>query len=191
MYDIEDVAKAGREAKTCPYYGSRYSIPTAEVIALPYNILFQKETRQSFSINLKGQVVIIDEAHNLIDTISQIHSVEINDLHVTQSLTQLNNYVNKYKTRFSAKNMLYLRQLLNVLNGLNKIFTTKSEDSKFEIDNGKLSLSMIKFFLLVRFIFFSKGILIFRDEQNLDCERVFGSYEIFQSQFCQAFEVLR
>jgi chromosome transmission fidelity protein 1 len=110
-------------------------------VALPYNVLFQKEARESFSISLKNQIVIIDEAHNLIDSISQIHSVEISDLHVTQSLSQLNNYINRYKSRFSAKNMLYLKQLVNVLNGLNKIFTTKNEDAKFTTENGKLSLS--------------------------------------------------
>jgi len=130
----------GRDHKTCPYYGSRYSIPSGEIIALPYNILFQKETRQSFSINLKNQIIIIDEAHNLIDAIAQIHSVEITDLHVSQSITQLNNYVNRYKSRFSAKNMLYLRHLLNILNGLNKVFTSK-EDAKLENENGKISLS--------------------------------------------------
>ena len=131
----------------CPYYGSRYSIPSGEIVALPYNILFQKETRQSFSINLKNQIIIIDEAHNLIDAITQIHSVEISDLNVTQAMTQLNNYVNRYKSRFSAKNMLYLRHLLNVLNGLNKIFTTKNEDAKLETENGKLSLSSHFYYL--------------------------------------------
>jgi chromosome transmission fidelity protein 1 len=113
--------------KICPYYGTRKSINSAEIVALPYNILFQKETRQSFSINLKNQIIIIDEAHNLIDTISQIHTVEINDLIVTQSLTQLNNYINRYKNKFSAKNMLYLKHLLVILNGLNKLLTAKTE----------------------------------------------------------------
>lgn len=140
-YDIEDFGRAGRDEKICPYYGARFSIPSAEIIALPYNILFQKETRESFSINLKNQIVIIDEAHNLIDTIAQIHSVEITDQHVTQALTQINNYVNRYKSRFSAKNMLYLRQLINILTGLQKVFNSKNEDAKLENDNGKLSLS--------------------------------------------------
>ena len=135
------MAKVGRETKVCPYYGARHSLHSAELVALPYNILFQKETRESFSINLKNQIVIIDEAHNLIDTIAQIHSVEINDLHVTQSLAQLNSYMTRYKSRFAAKNMLYLKHLINILNGLNKLFTTKSDDVKFETDNGKLSLS--------------------------------------------------
>lgn len=135
------MAKLGRETKICPYYGSRHSIKSAEIIALPYNILFQKDARQSFSINLRNQVIIIDEAHNLIDTIAQIHSVEITDAHVTQATIQLENYMNRYKRMFSAKNMLYLKQLVGVLNGLTKLFTTKPEDAKLEMDKGKLSLS--------------------------------------------------
>ena len=108
---------------------------------MPYNILFQAESRKSFSINLKNQIVIIDEAHNLIDTIASIHSVEISDNHVNQAHAQLNNYITKYKSRFSAKNMLYLRQLLSVLVGLQKLMTPKTEEVKFESENGKLSLS--------------------------------------------------
>jgi Rad3-related DNA helicase len=141
--DIEDLAKLGRSEKICPYYGARHSINTAEIVALPYNLLFQKETRESFNINLKNQVVIIDEAHNLIDTIASIHSVEISDQHVSQALAQLNNYMTRYRSRFAAKNMLYLKHLLNILNTLNKFFTAKPDDVKFEAQDGKLSLSWI------------------------------------------------
>lgn len=149
--DIEEVNKLGRETKICPYYGSRHSIKSAEIIALPYNILFQKDSRKSFSINLRNQVIIIDEAHNLIDTISSIHSVEITDAHVSQALAQLENYIGRYKRMFSAKNMLYLKQLVTVLNGLGKLFVTKTDDAKLEMDKGKLSLSkgLETFFLLI------------------------------------------
>jgi chromosome transmission fidelity protein 1 len=133
--DIEDAAKAGREMKICPYYGSRYSIPTMEIVALPYNILFHRESRKSFSINLKNQIVIIDEAHNLFDTISSIHSVEISDICVSQAIEQLNNYITKYKSRFTAKNYLYLKHLQTILNGLNKLLKqdnqkTNNNDTK-------------------------------------------------------------
>ena len=174
-YDIEDLARVAREEKVCPYYGARYAIPSGEIVALPYNILFQKESRESFNINLKNQVVIIDEAHNLIDTISSIHSVEFSDQHVIQASTQLNNYINKYKSRFSAKNMLYLRQLLNVLAGLGKIFTVKNEDVKFETENGKLSLKMSKIWTISEFLTMTKffnlnfaKLLRFIDETQLE-----------------------
>jgi chromosome transmission fidelity protein 1 len=140
-YDIEDIVKVGRDVKICPYYGSRHTIPIAELIALPYNILFQKETRDSFSINLKNQVIIIDEAHNLIDTITQINSVEITSMHVTQALNQMNSYLERYKARLSAKNLLYCKQLINVLSSLNKCFNPKEEEKNVSVQNGKLGIS--------------------------------------------------
>lgn len=158
IIDIEDLAKLGRETKICSYYGARQSITSAEIIALPYNLLFQKETRKSFSINLKNQIVIIDEAHNLIDTIAQIHSVEITEQHVSQSLAQLNNYVTRYKNRFAPKNMLYLKHLTNILTNLNKMFTTKPDDTKLETTNGKLSLKANKIWTISEFLILTKFI---------------------------------
>ncbi|PKU39204.1 hypothetical protein llap_10488 [Limosa lapponica baueri] len=61
--DIEQVVALGRETKACPYYGSRYAIPAAQM-------LLHEPTRSAAGIKLKDQVVIIDEAHNLIDTIT-------------------------------------------------------------------------------------------------------------------------
>jgi hypothetical protein len=42
ILDIEDIVKTGHENKICPYYVSRYSIPSAELVALPYNILLRE-----------------------------------------------------------------------------------------------------------------------------------------------------
>lgn len=144
-FDIEDIVKVGRDVKLCPYYGSRHTIGIAELIALPYNILFQKDLRESFSINLKNQVVIIDEAHNLIDTITQINSVEITNSHVTQAHNQLQSYIDRYKTRLSAKNILYCKQLINVLNGINKCFELKDDEKSISSNNGKLGISKYSF----------------------------------------------
>jgi chromosome transmission fidelity protein 1 len=47
------------------------------VIIVPYNTLLHKPTRESVGIRLKNAVVIVDEAHNLLDTISHIHSAEV------------------------------------------------------------------------------------------------------------------
>jgi chromosome transmission fidelity protein 1 len=49
----------------------------AQVIVVPYNTLLHKNTRKACGINVAGSVVIIDEAHNLLDTISHIHSSEV------------------------------------------------------------------------------------------------------------------
>ena len=46
-------------------------------MVLPYQMLLHAPTRQAAGIRLQGQVVVIDEAHNLIDTITNIHSLEV------------------------------------------------------------------------------------------------------------------
>lgn len=47
-------------------------------MTLPYNTLLHKSTREASGIRLEGNVFIIDEAHNLLDTIGHIHSSQIN-----------------------------------------------------------------------------------------------------------------
>ena len=51
-------------------------------MVLPYNMLLHEATREACGVKLKGNIVIIDEAHNLIETISNIHSVEISGTQV-------------------------------------------------------------------------------------------------------------
>lgn len=46
-----------------------------QLVVVPYNTLLHKGTREASGIKLKGNVVIVDEAHNLLETISGIHSV--------------------------------------------------------------------------------------------------------------------
>lgn len=47
-------------------------------------MLLHEPTRNAAGIKLKDQVVIIDEAHNLIDTITCIHSAEVSGSQVSQ-----------------------------------------------------------------------------------------------------------
>lgn len=75
--DIEDLVQLGREMRTCPYYGSRRVAPAADLIILPYQSLLSKSSQESLGLNLKSSVVIIDEAHNLADTLLSMHDAKI------------------------------------------------------------------------------------------------------------------
>lgn len=55
-------------------------------MVLPYQMLLHAATRQAAGIRLQGQVVVIDEAHNLIDTITGIHSAEVSGSQVGHPL---------------------------------------------------------------------------------------------------------
>ena len=57
-----------------------------QVVALPYNTLLHRQTREACGIRLAGHVVIVDEAHNLADTISSVHSRAITGQQVRATL---------------------------------------------------------------------------------------------------------
>uniref|UniRef100_A0A8C3B151 ATP-dependent DNA helicase DDX11 n=1 Tax=Cairina moschata TaxID=8855 RepID=A0A8C3B151_CAIMO len=113
--DIEQLVALGRETKACPYYGSRYAIPAAQLVVLPYQMLLHEATRSAAGIKLKDQVVIIDEAHNLIDTITCIHSAEVSGSQLCCAHSQLQQYMERYRKRLKAKNLMYIKQILYLL----------------------------------------------------------------------------
>eukprot|EP00075_Anas_platyrhynchos_P034638 XP_027323891.1 ATP-dependent DNA helicase DDX11 isoform X1 [Anas platyrhynchos] len=113
--DIEQLVALGRETKACPYYGSRYAISAAQLVVLPYQMLLHEATRSAAGIKLKDQVVIIDEAHNLIDTITCIHSAEVSGSQLCCAHSQLQQYMERYRKRLKAKNLMYIKQILYLL----------------------------------------------------------------------------
>ena len=77
--DIEDLVKRGKSSKICPYFSSRASLDYAEVVFAPYNYLIDPVVREAMGIELKRDIVIIDEAHNIEDTCKEAGSFEITD----------------------------------------------------------------------------------------------------------------
>ncbi|XP_043943552.1 ATP-dependent DNA helicase DDX11 [Protopterus annectens] len=113
--DIEQLVTLGKEIKACPYYGARFAIPAAQIVTLPYQMLLHSSTRRSSGIKLKDQIVIIDEAHNLIETISCIYSSEIAGSQIYCAHSQLSQYMERYKNRLKAKNVMYIKQIIFIL----------------------------------------------------------------------------
>lgn len=80
--DIEELKTAAMKECFCPYYHSKNKASDCEIVFLPYNLLFTTEGRSSLNISLKDKILIIDEAHNIYDTVIQLNSAETswNDL---------------------------------------------------------------------------------------------------------------
>ena len=114
--DIEDVVKKGKKIGACPYYATRFAAPSMHVLALPYQALLHKSTREAFGVSLKNNVVIIDEAHNLLESLASIQCVEITGKQFYYIYHCLQNYMQRFKTRLKSKNLIYIRQLLLLLN---------------------------------------------------------------------------
>ena len=77
VLDIEELAKIGTQIKTCPYYGSRNNTQKADMVTLPYNMLIMGDVRRALNINLKNKIVILDEAHNVVDSVRDAYSLTI------------------------------------------------------------------------------------------------------------------
>ncbi len=116
--DIEDMGSLGKEIGICPYYAARSAIKPAEIVTLPYPLLLQKSARDALGINLKGHVVIIDEAHNLMDAISGIHGAEVSLKQLKRGRTQLGIYLQKFRKRLKGKNRVYIAQVVRVIDSL-------------------------------------------------------------------------
>lgn len=160
ILDIEDLYKIGTENNACPYYASRDTIPNMEVVTLPYQYLLSESTRDSLKINLKDAIVIIDEAHNLIDTINNIYSSTISLSDLNSCYLGLNNYLNKFKLRLNPGNRVNLLKLLKlikvIINFINRDF--KKPGQKININDifNSTNLDTINIHKLVNYIKKSK-----------------------------------
>ncbi|KAI5293263.1 ATP-dependent DNA helicase chl1, partial [Ascosphaera atra] len=116
--DIEDIGKLGKKMGLCPYYASRSALPQSEIITLPYPLLLQKTAREALNISLKDHVIIIDEAHNLIDAISNIFTTSVSMSQLQTALGQLTAYARRYQNRLAGKNRMYITQVIRLVQSL-------------------------------------------------------------------------
>ncbi|KAK3622138.1 ATP-dependent DNA helicase chl1 [Elasticomyces elasticus] len=102
--DIEELAEVGARLGICPYYASRTAIGPAEIVTLPYPLLLQKTARDALGISLKGHVVIIDEAHNLLNAIESTYSTQISEAQLKRARESLIVYLQKFRNRLKGSN---------------------------------------------------------------------------------------
>ncbi|GAB7322946.1 hypothetical protein MBLNU13_g05482t1 [Cladosporium sp. NU13] len=121
--DIEDLAGVGRKLGICPYYASRPAVTPAEMVTLPYPLLLQKTAREALGISLKGHVVIIDEAHNLMDAVEGICSAQVTISQLRLARESLMTYLQKFRNRLKGSNRIYVTQVVRVIDSLLQVAT--------------------------------------------------------------------
>ncbi|XP_027623577.1 Fanconi anemia group J protein [Tupaia chinensis] len=93
-WDIEELVNLGKKLKACPYYTARELIEDADIIFCPYNYLLDAQIRESMDINLKEQVVILDEAHNIEDCARESASYSVTEVQLRFARDELDSLVN-------------------------------------------------------------------------------------------------
>lgn len=127
VQDIEDIASRGKTLGSCAYYASRMAVPEAELVVLPYNNLLHHETRKASSLDLKDNIVILDEAHNILETICSIHSAPITGQQLLASHTILSRYYKKFRNRMSPKNATMVLNIVKCITGLIRFLNEPKE----------------------------------------------------------------
>ena len=111
--DIEEMFSAGRAIMTqgCPYYATREVEQFADVLMVPHSSLVNGTTRDALGIDLTDNIVVIDEAHSILDLMNASRSVALYLSELELLLPILVEYLRKYATRLSPKNLVAVKQL--------------------------------------------------------------------------------
>jgi chromosome transmission fidelity protein 1 len=100
----------------------------------------QKNAREALGINLRDQIVVIDEAHNLIDTLLSIHSTSLTSPQLSSATSQLQQYLQRFRSRLKPAHALWIRQTLGVLQGLVDVSERFIADQKGDKGKGKAEM---------------------------------------------------
>ncbi|KAI9723784.1 MAG: hypothetical protein M1812_001084 [Candelaria pacifica] len=142
--------------------------------------MLHKSAREALDLSLKGHVVIIDEAHNLMDAITNIYSITISLSQLQRARAQLGVYLQKFRNRLKGKNRIYVTQMVRLLDSL--IIYLRESCSKSGENDGIVQtnnlmagkgVDQINLYKLMRYLQESKlarkvdGYIVHTDQQSL------------------------
>ncbi|XP_046829965.1 Fanconi anemia group J protein homolog isoform X1 [Vespa crabro] len=148
-FDIEDLVEVGRKNQVCPYFAAKNLVAEAEIIICPYNYIIDPDIRESMQINLKDQVIIFDEAHNIEDICRNVASADfredelrsvLEDCKVLKSKESIEQH-DAYSTIIS-----YIESLINCMNTVTLKPTDKNDEMNSSYWTGKQLIELFKMF---------------------------------------------
>ncbi|KAK1575989.1 hypothetical protein Q3G72_009915 [Acer saccharum] len=127
--DIEDLVQLGKNMQTCPYYGSRSMVPAAELVVLPYQSLLSKSSRESLGLNLKNNIVIIDEAHNLADCLISMYDAKITLSQLENVHIHLEKYFGRFRSLLGPGNRRYIQTLMVLTRAFLQVLVNEKDEN--------------------------------------------------------------
>ncbi|XP_076079932.1 regulator of telomere elongation helicase 1-like isoform X1 [Mytilus galloprovincialis] len=89
VIDIEDMVTYGEKQRVCPYYLARELKNDADIIFMPYNYLLDPKSRKAHGVELQGNIVIFDEAHNLEKICEDSSSFDLTSTDLATAIEEL------------------------------------------------------------------------------------------------------
>ncbi|XP_070591400.1 Fanconi anemia group J protein isoform X2 [Erythrolamprus reginae] len=95
-WDLEELVSLGKRFRSCAYFAARELMAYAEIVFCPYNYLLDAQIRQTMEIELKDQVLILDEAHNIEDCARESASYSVTEEQLKFAREELDIMVNHH-----------------------------------------------------------------------------------------------
>ncbi|KAG0442323.1 ATP-dependent DNA helicase CHL1 [Dictyocoela muelleri] len=141
--DIEDFKAVGKKFGFCPYFGVKEISKTAKITFLPYTLLFSKEGRKSAGINTRDAIIVVDEAHNLYNTLISINTAVLSSQEIRRYCVEINRKVNNSKRKSeNLKNIDLI--ILSTIQSILKFMTGKPETA-ISVNEFLLKLDLYNF----------------------------------------------
>uniref|UniRef100_A0A8C2Z9V1 DNA 5'-3' helicase n=1 Tax=Cyclopterus lumpus TaxID=8103 RepID=A0A8C2Z9V1_CYCLU len=137
-WDIEDFVALGKRIRSCSYYAARELKQEASIIFCPYNYLLDPMIRESMEIDLKGQIVILDEAHNIEDCARESASYTLEHHSLLMSRDELDGMVNNNIRRSKHESLRdFCYSLINWIQESQSLMSERGYESACKVWNGK------------------------------------------------------
>lgn len=138
------------QESACPYYLSRALAKGADLVFCPYNYVLDPRIRNAMELQVKNAIIVLDEAHNVEDTLRQEGSGTYGEIDILEMNVLLSSYASKWQPTNRRSDGSRMEDSLhdqmpgiahNILVFLDKIIDAlkKSRDA-FENNHGELYL---------------------------------------------------
>ncbi|XP_044057768.1 Fanconi anemia group J protein isoform X2 [Siniperca chuatsi] len=137
-WDIEDLVALGKRLRSCSYYAARELMQDASIIFCPYNYLLDPMIRESMEIDLAGQILVLDEAHNIEDCARESASFTLNLNSLLMARDELDAMVNNNIRRSKhepLRNFCY--SLINWIQESQSMMSERGYESACKVWSGK------------------------------------------------------
>ncbi|XP_074536130.1 Fanconi anemia group J protein [Halichoeres trimaculatus] len=136
-WDIEDLVSLGKRLRACSFFAARELMQEARIIFCPYNYLLDPMIRQSLDIDLTGQILVLDEAHNIEDCARESASFTLDNNNLLTCRDELDGMV-KINIRRSKHEPLrdFCYSLINWIQESQCMLTERGFESASKVWNG-------------------------------------------------------
>ncbi|TNN01432.1 hypothetical protein fugu_010814 [Takifugu bimaculatus] len=137
-WDIEDLVSLGKRLRSCSYFAARELMAEAVIIFCPYNYLLDPLIRESMDINLSGQILVLDEAHNIEDCARESASFTVNYDSLLASRDELESMVrNKIREAKHEPLQNFCYSLINWIQESQSLMSERGYESASKVWSGR------------------------------------------------------